>query len=72
MANDCYTRCFAKRDQSTVMLTPNYFFIFCILIKNPQKMAYIINALYIDRNFEQIVKTVGKKLNFLFRSYKPI
>ena len=45
--NDCYTRYLAERDQPAVMLTPNYFLIFCILIKNLQKMAYIMNTWYI-------------------------
>jgi len=39
------------------MLTPNYFFIFCILIKNSQKMAYIMKTLHIECIFEQIGKT---------------
>jgi len=43
-----YAQCFAKRDQSTAMLSPNYFFIFCVPIKNSQKMAYIMNTLCIE------------------------
>jgi len=32
---------------SEIMLSPNYFFMFCSLIENLQKMAYITNTLYI-------------------------
>jgi len=39
------------------MLSPNYFFIFGILIKNSQTMAYIMNTLYFEWIFEQIAKT---------------
>ena len=42
-----YTLCLAKRDQSATRLTPNYFFIICI-IKNSPKMAYIMNTLYME------------------------
>jgi len=43
----CYTRCLAKRDQSAAMPTPDYFFIFCV-IKNSQKMVYIMDTLCIE------------------------
>jgi len=38
----------AKRDQLATMPDPNYFFVFFILIKNSQNMAYSMNALYIE------------------------
>jgi len=57
---------FANGRTISVMLTPSYFFIFCILIKNSQKMAWLI-----ERISEQIAKQ-KKQLSFLFRSYKPL
>ena len=39
--------CLAMRVQSVAMLTPNYYSIFCIVIKSSQKMAYPMNTLYI-------------------------
>jgi len=56
---------------SEINWRPNYFFISCILIKNSQKMAYIMKTLYIEWIFEQIAKT-AKQRHFLFRSHKPI
>jgi len=47
-ADDHCNRCLAKRDQSATMLSPNYFFIFGILIKNSQKMVYVMNTLHIE------------------------
>jgi len=47
-AYDRCNQCLAKLNQSAAMLSPNYFFIFCILINNAQKMAYSMNALYIE------------------------
>ena len=68
-ADDRCNWCLVKRDQSAAMLAPNYFFIFCILIKNSQKMAYIMNTLseFLNKLLKQ-----QKQLHFLFRSYKPI
>jgi len=43
-------RCLAKRNQWAAMLSPNYFLIFDILIKNSRNMAYIKNT---PRIFEQ-------------------
>jgi len=56
MATDPYTRCLAKQDEMAAMLTKN-FFIFCIVIKNLQKMAYIVTTLYNESSFEQIART---------------
>jgi len=49
-----------------VTLTPNYVFAFCILIKNSQKKAYIMNTLYIEWIFEQLLK---QQNNFIFCLY---
>ena len=62
-ANDCSTWCLAKWDRSAATVTPNYFFIFCIFIKNSQKMAYIMDTLYIESIFEQIAET-AKTISF--------
>ena len=55
-ADDHCNRCLAKRDQQAAMLSLNYFFIFRI-IKNSQKMAYIMNKLHVEWIFEHIAKT---------------
>jgi len=34
--------------ESVAMLTPNDFFILCILIEDSQKVSYIINTSYIE------------------------
>jgi len=57
MADDRSNRCLVKRDQLAAMLSPNYSFIFCTLIKNSQKVAYIMNTVHIEGIFEQIAKT---------------
>jgi len=53
------------------MLSPNYFSIFFIPIKNSLKIADIMIILYIGRIFEQINKT-ATQIHFVFSLYKHI
>jgi len=59
MLKDYYIRCLVKRDQSTVVVTPNYSFIFCILIRFTKYDLY--------REQTQFEHGISQKLSLVYQ-----